>query len=96
MFERVKNLFKPKPERSQRSYMDAFMGAYIEAVLEDLPSGTRTSQTAFDTEHAAFFLPSEKLLIPPYPLHQFLTLYENDALAKALIDAESTLVVSPV
>lgn len=76
--------------------MNAFVAAYLEAVLEDLPSTTVTSQQSFDTEHSAFFQPREKLIIPPYPLSDFLKLYETDPLAKSLIDADTNLVVSPV
>lgn len=76
--------------------MNAFVAAYTEAVLEDLPNTQSTSQKAFDTEHAAFFLPAHKLLIPPYPLSDFLTLYETDPLAKSLIDADTNLTISPV
>ncbi len=72
------------------------MHAYAETVLEDLPSTTVTSQQSFDTEHSSFFLPAERLLIPPYPLQAFLTLYEDDPLAKALVDASTNLVVSPL
>lgn len=94
MIERIRNLFKPK--QPQRSYMNAFIGAYVEAVLEDLPSSQSTSQQSIDTEHAAFFVPAEKRLIPPFPLHAFLRLYETDPLANSLIDADTNLVVSPV
>ncbi len=97
MIGRLKNLlFAPKQECSPRHYWNAFAHAYVEAVWEDLPSTTVTSQKAFDTEHSAFFLPAEKLIIPPYALSDFLKLYETDPLAKSLIDSDTNLVVSPV
>ncbi|RJR13727.1 phage portal protein [Candidatus Parcubacteria bacterium] len=64
--------------------------------LEDLPVETVTSQRSVDTEHPAFFLPDESLLIPPFNLTNYLDLYLTDALSKALIDSDTNLVVSPL
>lgn len=68
---------------------------YTEA-LEDLPADTTTSQKSFDTEHPAFFLPDEHILIPPFNLTAYLDLYLTDALSKALIDSDTNLTVSPL
>jgi len=64
--------------------------------LEDLPADTITSQKSVGTENPAFFLPQDKIIIPPFDLIEYLNLYLTNSLAKSLIDATTNLVVSPI
>jgi hypothetical protein len=83
LFGKIRQLFSRKNSND-----------YAES-LEDLSPDDRISQRSVDTERPAFWL-RDRLIIPPFDLNEYLEFYVTDSLAKALVDATTDIVVSPI
>ena len=65
-----------------------------EAEPEYNPTRTVGSQQTLDTEQRAYYMPTYGI-IPPFDPNTYLTAYLEDPLAKAIVDADVSLITSP-
>lgn len=64
--------------------------------LSVIQAGTPTSQQSRDTNYPVFFANNEHLLIPPFPMSDFISLYVTDSLSNCCINNLANLVCSPI